>query len=328
MKKEKRVNRGLIVFVVIGWMLTLLLGGCSSSSNDSAKSNGESMANKSAMDQSLAEAPQAVAGNALQKLEDDLAVSTGDVNGSSTLNPTPDVLGFNQKIIYHANLTMEVTSYNKAQTQVKNLIHLAGGYILQFSDSKTTNEQGGLYVIKVPSKGFMPFISELEKLKPVDLQRSLDGKDVTEEYVDLDSRLKAKQVVETRLLSFMEKATKASDLVSFSSELGKVQEEIERIKGRLRYLDQNVAFSTIELRMYQNLDGVSTLKKEESMWTRAGQAMKESSQAVFNFLEGLLVFAAGMIPILIIMVPFAAIAWYLYQQHKKKSNNQEHKVDE
>lgn len=91
----------------------------------------------------------------------------------------------------------------------------------------------------------MSFLDGLEELEVISFQKNVHGQDVTEEYFDIHSRLGAKQFVEARLLDFMEKAQRTDDLLAFSSELAKVQEEIERFKGRIRYLDQIVEYSTI-----------------------------------------------------------------------------------
>lgn len=115
---------------------------------------------------------------------------------------------------------------------------------------------------------------------------------MTEEYVDLFSRLKAKQVVEARLIAFMEKATKADDLVKFSDQLGKVQVEIEQLKGRMRYIDQSVACSTIELRLYQRLKDQSAAlnsKEDSSLMQRAWDAMKSGGRFVYELVAGLVV---------------------------------------
>src|SRR5690606_81422 len=108
-----------------------------------------------------------------------------------------------RKLIYNANVTMEVEEYGQAQTELNNLIALSGGYLLSFNDNQTNYELGGTFTIKIPSSGFQSFLTQLEELKKDDkFQRNVRAQDVTEEYVDLESRLKARQVVEQRLLSF------------------------------------------------------------------------------------------------------------------------------
>ena len=101
--------------------------------------------------------------------------------------------GMNRKVIYRSNVAMEVSDYAKAQTALKNIIHISGSYLLQFADQKTSSEFGGTYTIKVPPSSFDTFLTELEKIKSKDgvFERSIQGTDVSEEYVDLESRLKA-----------------------------------------------------------------------------------------------------------------------------------------
>lgn len=210
--------------------------------------------------------------------------------------------GFHRQIIYRANMTMEVADYAEAQSQVKDLLHVSDGYILQFSEMQSNYELGGNYVLKVPAVGFSSFIDSLDAMNPLSMQKNVQGQDVTEEYVDLSSRLAAKEVVEARLLSFMENAQNAEDLVSFSRELASVQEEIEQIKGRMRYLDQNVAYATVELRLYEKIEASATKKNERSLYERASQAMDSSLKFLGEFFQGLIVFLAGAIPVLLVLV--------------------------
>jgi hypothetical protein len=237
--------------------------------------------------------------------------------------PAVPVDGFDRKLIYKANVTMEVESYARTQSEVRGSIVAAGGYILQFSEYNSKTEKGGTFVIKVPSSGFFGMIDALEQMEPKSLNRNMQGSDVTEEYVDLESRLKAKQMTEARLLEFMGKATRADELVSFSSELGRVQEDIERLKGRMRYLDQNVAFSTIELRMFEKVKETASGadQTQNHLLERAWNSMKTSGRVVADVFAGLLVFAAGAIPVLLVLAIILLPAYGIYRWLRSKQPN-------
>jgi chromosome segregation ATPase len=73
----------------------------------------------------------------------------------------------------------------------------------------------------------------------------IQGNDVSEEMVDLDARLKAKQATEARLLDLMKQAKEANDLIAIANRLDEVQSEIEQIKGRIQYLNNQVDYSTV-----------------------------------------------------------------------------------
>lgn len=96
--------------------------------------------------------------------------------------------------------------------------------------------------------------------------------------MDLESRLKAKQMMEAQYIDFMKKATKPADLVQFANQLGEIQEQIEQIKGRMRYIDQNVSFSTVELRLYQTEKSL-TLTKTNAQGPLGERASKRSRAA-------------------------------------------------
>ncbi|MDR6880156.1 DUF4349 domain-containing protein [Bacillus sp. 3255] len=308
-----------------------LLAGCSSSKEDSAPGaaassskadslhvEGQTAAVAPAVKQQSTkssdakEAPAAEAGAAPSEGKDASMTIIPAATGSD------EAAGFNRKLIYRANLVMPVDDYAKAQTGLRDLVALSGAYILQFSENANTGEKGGTFTIKVAASGFVSLLDGLEKISPA-LQRSVQGQDVTEEYVDLSSRLKAKQLVEERLLSFMEKATKTDDLLAFSNELAKVQEAIEQIKGRMRYLDQNVAYSTIEIRMYQLTDKKPLLSDPSklTLGERIQKSWNSSLNVLVAVLQAVLVFAAAAFPVLVILLLIGVPIW-VYRRKRNK----------
>lgn len=346
-KKTMRNRFGRrISFLLASFMLVIsLLSGCSSSKSDSSKSSSNDMnmiatsdtvKPESAHDAKSA-APAAAAAAAEGKASSSEAL-TKPKEGAAELAPndiknapitvmpatgSDEAAGFNRKLIYRANLVMPVEDYSKAQTALRDLVALSGAYILQFPENANTGERGGTYTIKVAANGFVSLLDGLEKMSP-SLQRNVQGQDVTEEYVDLNSRLKAKQMVETRLLGFMEKASKTDELLAFSNELSKVQEAIEQIKGRVRYLDQNVSFSTIELRMYQQTGNKPLLSDPNKLTLveRIQKAWNSSLNVLVAVLQGILVFLAAAFPILVISLLIGVPIWVF----RRKRNKQLHEM--
>jgi predicted RNA-binding protein with RPS1 domain len=318
-------------FVPLALLLLLIAGiaaGCSAAESSHKGASEEALSESPAKDSGAPAAKEASAADskdvAGSNNQEQASADTADqAQQSASVSPAMEE-GFNRKLIYKASLTMEVEDYAAAQTAIRDVIHLTGGYILQFADHKTMHEEGGNFTIKIPAGGFFSFISELEKLQPLSLQRTVHGSDVTEEYVDLTARLKAKQVVEARLLAFLEKASKVDELVKFSNELERVQEEIERIKGRIRYLDQNVAFSTVELRMYERLNArVTPLNTEadKNVFERAWSALHGSAVFIGKVLEGVVVVAAGALPIVILLGAVAIPVIYFYRKRRRPPTN-------
>ncbi|MCI3921028.1 DUF4349 domain-containing protein [Paenibacillus sp. TRM 82003] len=316
-----------------GWLaaalaLTLATAGCSSASEGSTAggaSESASMAadtaSPSAFANSAAEMP---AGEApMEKLaateQESPAATGGSGFGTSTAAPT-NATATNRMLIYKANLTMEVESYADAYTEIQNLIHLSGGYIVQFSEQSSTGEKSGLFSLKVPAGDFNGFLERLEDIPKVSLNRSMSAQDVSEEYVDLESRLKAKEVVEARYLEYMGGAAKSEDLIRYTNELAAIQEEIERLKGRMRYLQQNVAYSTVELRVYEKLEP-SIMSKADvpGLGDRMGAALSSSLNVMAIMAQGIMVMLAAAIPVILVVTLFGLPIYWWIRRRKAKS---------
>ncbi|WP_282941521.1 DUF4349 domain-containing protein [Paenibacillus sp. RC67] len=301
-RKRKQHQRNWMKKWAIIALLTVILTGCgaadtSKSSADSAASYESAKSVKTDSNQSVATASSATAKQSEMKAGES-SPQADSYNGTGS--EFADAV--DRKIIYRANLTMQVEKYEEAQQQIEDAVKKSGGYVLQFSQNETTYEKNGNFVIKVPANGFSSLLSQLEKIHPT-TQKNMQGQDVSEEYVDLTARLKAKQVVESRLIAFMEKASKTDELLAFSNELGKVQEEIERIKGRMRYLEQNVSYSTIELRLVQKMGSAAIIKGQEGgpLYLRAVSALNGSAAVLTVIFQWIVIVAAAVLPVAIVL---------------------------
>lgn len=300
-KKYRYVYRGMVFLLTL-----LLLAGCGSgesTSNSAGESYDSPVAYEAMADQAEMPAGQANEASSASKPQADQA--TKAVPGGTTPHVMPSGdMGLNRKLIYKANLVLQVEDYAKAQTELRDIVAGSGAYILAFNENTTKTEIGGVYTIKIQSSGFVSLLDSIETISKAK-QRNVQGQDVTEEYIDLTSRLKAKEVVEKRLLDFMDKATQSDALLAYSNELAKVQEEIEQIKGRMRYLDQNVAFSTIELRMYQQLDSSAANNSDSpGFLSRLADAFYFSMRLLENLVIGVLM-------IITVLLPFIAAAFVI-----------------
>ncbi|MFB9325433.1 DUF4349 domain-containing protein [Paenibacillus aurantiacus] len=310
-------------------LLMAFASGCSSANNSDSGNSAKAVANApmNAAAGSEAESPAAMEGAAdqtaaTQSASTDAGSGGGEASAGgqagSSLGAIADSDGFNRKIVYRGNVSMEVEDYKAAQQSVTGAIANSGGYILQFTDQQTSSELGGTYTIKVPANGFMSFLAGIEKLPHLAFEKSMEGTDVTEEYVDLESRLKARGVVEARLLAFMEKAESATALLQFSKELGEVQTEIERIKGRMRYLDQNVAYSTIELRIYQkSAEPIRTLSEEKKFGARIAGAWSGSLSFLAEAAQVIVIVLTAILPVAVVLGIIAVPAYAVYRRKRK-----------
>lgn len=217
-------------------------------------------------------------------------------------------------LIYNANLRVEVKDFNTTRKQIEELITTMNGYIVQSNSyNQNLNQMNGSMTIRIPQEHFEHFLLAVESLDIKVIERNVSGNDVTEEYIDLQSRLKAKVAVETRLLEFMNKAKETKDLLAISNDLSSVQEEIERLKGRMKYLENHVSLSTVSITMIENKVVVPEIEKDElNTWEKSKKQFIDSINLLLSFISGLTVLIIGSLPIFLPVLLVGIVIWYLW----------------
>jgi hypothetical protein len=140
-------------------------------------------------------------------------------------------------LIYVAHLTLSVFEVQKDLDRVEELARSVGGYLSARTDTQAT--------IRVPRARFQDALQAIEKVGEV-LHRDVTAQDVTDEYADLDVRLKNSRAMRDRLQQLLQNAS-VKDALEIEKELGRVTQEIERMEGRLKLLGDQIAYSTISV---------------------------------------------------------------------------------
>lgn len=148
----------------------------------------------------------------------------------------PASQGDKRIVIYTAQYRIVVQEIEAAIDAMERLAEAQGGYVQSIS--------GNQIVIRVPVAKYQAAVAEVESLGNV-ARRDLQATDVTEEYVDLQARLKNSMAVRTRLEALLAKAKDVEAALAVEKELNRVGEEIERLQAKLEVLKNRVAYSTI-----------------------------------------------------------------------------------
>lgn len=158
-----------------------------------------------------------------------------------------------RKIIYHATLTLRVEDFSQAEVGIKSAIEAGGGYLGQFREDRSQGKRrSGHWTVRLPVSAFESFLEAIAKLGIAE-GRHLQSQDVTEEYVDLEARKKNKEALETRLLDLVSGRGEIKDVLALETELSRVREDIEKLEGRLRLIADRVAFTTVDIAVYEPL---------------------------------------------------------------------------
>ncbi|MCU9613043.1 DUF4349 domain-containing protein [Caldibacillus lycopersici] len=306
-----------IGYLLLVLLLSLFVTACSGSHSESSE--------KSAND-----AVERDMGSASEEGKSTVETSVGDgdgeVAGTEAGNRTPaleTIANTERKIIYTANLQIEVKEYQQALEDITEQVTASGGYIVSstmYEDTEADATNGEL-MVRIPQDKYPTFIDEVEQLSSKVLESSVTGQDVTEEYIDLESRLKSKRVVEARLLTFMEQAEKTEDLLAISDDLAAVQEDIETIIGQMNYLANRSDLATITINMYEKNVTIGGLGDDElNTWEKTVEQLKKSVNFLLHMFSGLVVLLIGNIPIFIILGAIAAITFYIVKKQRKKQS--------
>ncbi|MDC3413218.1 DUF4349 domain-containing protein [Terrihalobacillus insolitus] len=305
--------RFLLAFV-IGFIM--VLGACSnneSTSEDKSADSGEM--NDASTEQTAKENSKVEWTTSDSKNQDQTKATPANKESSFSSQDS------SRKIIYNANLSVEVKDFEVSVNDIQAQITEAGGYIVNSSTNGGADGKRlyGQVTARIPQERFRNFLKTVEKESMKVLESNVTGEDVTEEYVDLESRLKSKKVVEKRLLDFMEKAEKTEDLLKISADLANVQEEIEQITGRMNYLQNKADLATVTINISENKINVPKIEEENlNTWERTKKLFMESVNFLLSTLSGLFVFIVGSLPVLLLLGLIGFVSFRIYKKKKNK----------
>ena len=224
-------------------------------------------------------------------------------------------------IIHQARISTNVKDLKKAQHNMEQKVKKFDGYIVESNVYLESDENStGNMIVRIPEMHFETFLSETEAEASKVLEKNVTGQDITEQYVDLSSRVKSKRAVEERLLAFMKDAEKTEDLLKISTDLAKIQEEIEVLVGKINYLENQTSFSTIELTMYENRVIIPEIEnKDLNTWEKTKKQFITSTNALLSVGSGIIVFIVGNLPVLVLLtVITVGLVWVIKRRKIKE----------
>lgn len=267
-------------------MLAALLAGCGGASKSTQ-----------AFDAAAA-APAEAANGAYYDME---SAKSGD--GGLTGDTDSTVLPEGRKWIITVNMSAETEDLDALMEALNGKISGLGGYV---EDQDSYN--GSMYssrryrsaslTVRIPAERVDEFTEEMSGIANV-VSTNLSREDITLSYVATESRVKALQTEEARLLELMEQAETMADLLEIESRLTDVRYELENRASQLRLYDNQVDYATI----YLSIDEVQeyTPVEEPTVWERISGGFVSSIKGVGNGLLDLLVWVLAKSPYLVIL---------------------------
>ncbi|OJX47315.1 MAG: hypothetical protein BGO78_17780 [Chloroflexi bacterium 44-23] len=251
-----------------------------------------------------------------------------NVSGESGLPPANVV----RLVIRNAELSIVVDDPAKVMSTINQMAERMGGYVVSSNLWKSVNYSGievpeASISIRVPANLLNQAIDEIKNLtndrqKDV-LSENVSGQDVTKEYTDLNSRLANLEEAEAQLRSIMEEAKKTEDVLNVFNQLTYYREQIEVIKGQIKYYEESAALSAINvsIKAHEAVNPISVAGWKPSVTvSKALQALVNSMQVIVDAVIWIVI---SVIPVLIIIflplyLIFLAIRAAVRRSNKKR----------
>ncbi len=154
-----------------------------------------------------------------------------------------------RQIISQASLSVEVEDVAGAVAQVRTIAETRGGFISQVATTGTPGRQRSDLVVRVPQGEFFDTLESIKGLGKVWAENA-GSEDVTEQFIDLEARLRSALREEQSLLSLLERADTVSNILTIERELARVRSEIERLQGQINFMSRRVDLATISVALF------------------------------------------------------------------------------
>ena len=211
----------------------------------------------------------------------------------------------NHMIIKNAELELLVEDVPTGVDGVTQVVVDTLGYILSSRTWLQDEHQYATLTIGVPVHEFERTMRHLRGMAVKVLDETASGKDVTDQYVDLESRLRNLEATEARVRSFLEQAADVDESLRINAQLAEITAQIEQAKGQMSYLRDRAAYSTITVHLVPQ---VPPPVPEPDLW-RPSETIGQAAKVLGAILETV---SDTLIWVVVVVGPFAAPAALLY----------------
>jgi len=221
-----------------------------------------------------------------------------------------------RKLIKEISLSVETKNYDKYIEKLRKNVVSSGGYIETSDESSDSDFRNFNATIRIPvgkTDSFTDFAVEDVTV----IQHSESVKDVTEQYVDIEARIKVFKAEEESLIEIMKKADNVTDLLSVKERLADVRAQIESYTAQLKSLENSTTYSTITLTVYE----VEREVKTEGYWSKISNNIVNGFKNVWKIITSIFAFVLSAIPYLVIPAIITVIVFVFARFSKKRKNS-------
>ena len=222
-------------------------------------------------------------------------------------------------------MQLEANAPEEAQAKITQIAESKKGFVVEStqssSDVKVTVRDSVTMTIRVPSATFDQALSEIRQTASRVIVESVKGQDVTEEFIDIEARLKTQKALEAQFLEIMKRSNSVADALNVQTEIAKVRGEIEKIEGRKRFLESQASLSTIKIRL-QTPTAFSS--NSSGFFYQLREAFGSGFDAALSFILFFVKILIALLPfLLLIVLPICLVIRYLLKKDRKRKTADE-----
>ena len=244
-------------------------------------------------------------------------VSLNDVDKEGATAEAAD-----RKIIRNADITIEVPSTTNAQHQITSIAEAHSGFVVT-SEAKQRESNDPAQrtldikvVVRIPSNQLGRAFDEIKKLAGNTPAEQVTSQDVTEDFIDLEARLKTQKALEVQFLEIMRGANKIADALEVQRQIADVRTEIEKLEGRKRFLENRSSLSTINVNIQTPKPMITVT--ETGFRHSLREAVSDSVSLASDLVSFFARFVIMMMPIsILVLLPLGFVIRYLLRRAKR-----------
>lgn len=227
-------------------------------------------------------------------------ISNESVNASASIT--------DRKLIKNGSLEFKTEAVKKTKLEIEKLCKEFNAYISNENENNYGERLQYNQTIRVPAEKFDLLLTKIEGLASKIDTKNISTQDVTEEFIDVEARLKTKKELEQRYLEILKQARTVEEIISVESQIANVRAEIESMEGRLQFLKNQVALSTLNVSYYE------VIGTDFGFAGKLGESLKGGWENLLSFI----VFIITLWPFAIALV--LTVIWWRRRKSKNGSN--------
>lgn len=213
----------------------------------------------------------------------DEPIEEGEDMQSQNAAPANNAVVDKKKIIKDGSISIKTNDIAACKKSVEALVKQLGGYF-DSENLQNEDEQISYYLkARIPAQHFDAMLTGLEKGKDEIKSKNIQARDVTEEYMDVVTRLANKKLYLNRYKELLTKASTVRDILAIEEQIRNIQEEIESKEGRLKYMDDQVTFSTLDINLFKLKEYVYKPQDRDKFSERLKNALSDGWRGINNF---------------------------------------------